>query len=150
MRNLIFLLFLLSISSAAYSQVREIDQVSRSVGRSGTLGRAFIELFELENGRFKFLYEVPRSENETMDRGMFYLNSKDDVENLYAIIQKGFEKMPREGIMVDITTGKLFLEFDSLIGGKGVTIHYFDGPTVGLSVKTTRLNQKSIQKLFDK
>lgn len=76
--------------------------------------------------------------------------SEKDFNDLYAVIQKGFEEIPKEAIQVETPNDILFLKFTKVMGVGNLQITHFVNKNPEVAGLTKYLTKKATIKLFGK
>jgi len=107
-RLLSLLVLLLGINTLS-AQIKVIDKVSKNISKHRVNTVYEMKADELEDNRIKISFRSDTSGID--DYGEIYLNSMDDFEDLYAIINKGFEEKKNQTIKIDLGDSILAIYF---------------------------------------
>jgi len=112
----IILLLTVFITSVSFAQ--GLDKDGLEVGRAQQFGAPIEAQLTIKDKVYKISFRD--SHFKTLDRYESFEFSENDnnLETLYAEIEKGFETMPKELVAVPFASKKVYLKFDKLLGAK--------------------------------
>lgn len=149
MKKLVLIIFISLIGSFVYSQVGKIELPKiEPIGKIAPGGVMSIKCEKIGDKKVKFTYQNAKY-STLKDWKYFELNSLEDLETVYQEITKGFEEMPSDRVILDISNGYLILFFSRFLGGKVVRLAHSDENVIEVGY-TYQYTQKQIDKLFGK
>lgn len=111
--------FTLMLASVSFAQ--GLDKQGLEIGRAQQFGAPVEAQLTKNENVYKISFKD--SKFKTLDRyeNFDFNDSDNNLETLYAEIEKGFETMPKELIPVPFASKKVYLKFDRLLGVKVLT-----------------------------
>jgi hypothetical protein len=149
----IILLFVLTLSTASFAQLKKIDAKALESEEIGKIQPFGLPL-QIEATKFKNVYTIRYRDVEytTLDSYKeFKFEDKDNTfEDLYNAIIEGFEKTPKESVMLSLPDYTISLRFDKALGMQTVT--FFSAPAMQADAisRSASFTRKQIDKLFGK
>ncbi len=148
----ITLFLMLIISSASFAQLKKVEVTkAEQIGKSQQFGGPLeAECFKTGN---VYTIRFRDASFKTIDQYRSF--SFEDVDNtfndLYATIEKGFEDMPKEPIMLELPDHYIWLDFHKFLGSKVLSISCTEGKTKDSQVYVSNeIAKKQVEKLFGK
>lgn len=140
----------LFICAISFSQIKVIELPdSEKIGKITPGGLKTIECEKLNDTYFFNYRDAKFTKIENWKT--FKIKDVDNAfEGLYSLIQKGFEEMPKEDIMIETNDGFIWLNFETFLGSKVFRFkHSIDktGSVIGITGQYTK---KQVDKLFGK
>lgn len=146
----IILFAIIAISTISYGQIKVVELPdAEKIGKITPGGIKTIECEKL-NDTYYFHYrdaKFTRIENWKT----FKIKDIDNAfEGLYSLIQKGFEEMPKEDIMIETNDGFIWLNFGNFLGSKVFSFRHSIDKTGSVIGTTGQYTKKQVDKLFGK
>lgn len=149
MKNLILALSLF-VSFSSISQIKVIERSeSEQIGKITPGG---IKTIECEKAGDTYYFNYKDAKFTTLEnRKTFKIKDVDNAfETLYMLIQKGFEEMPKEDIMIETNEGFIWLNFEKFLGAKVFRIYHSVDKNSNVMGATGQYTKKQVDKLFGK
>jgi hypothetical protein len=149
-----YALILIFFSYTSFGQIKKLEIPKKElIGRIAPGGALTVsmECYKYEGDTYLFRYSDAKF-SEINEWKTFTLKSTEDFETLYSYLNKGFEDMPKEDVLLDIGGQYLLLTFRKFLGGKVVRIAHSTSSNDALAIVgyTNLYTVKQIDKLFGK
>lgn len=145
----LLLIFLIAPLCFLHAQIQVLDTEEYEISASHIRTAYEMRAAKLTDGRIKIAFR--NQGGAEGDFGEIFLQSEEDFENLYHIINTGFDEAPKTPIKLDLGNSILQLYYSPVAWGKAslVLSHAYKSSPY-LMKKTNILWQKDIRKLFNK
>jgi len=142
----IFLLASMAISFFTFAQIKIDDSIKPTL--IGKVSQGQVTLEKLDD-QYSICYNDAKFLVVDSFKCFSFTEKNNDLQNLYQLIIKGFEQVPKDNIRLDLPNDKIELRFTKNLGIVSMQFHHFDKNS-GVYGFSTYLTKKQINKLFGK
>jgi hypothetical protein len=145
----ITLLLIILVSTFSFSQITKIEtQKAELIGKIGALGEVWIKC-EKKGDRYTFTYQDNKFKQLKEYKSFSFVDEDNAFENLYKIIMKGFEEIPKEDIMLELPNDVIFLNYSKNFDVISLKITHAINHSPDIR-HTVYITKKEVKKIFGK
>ena len=141
----IILLLALVVAQFANAQTKTGEYVQ--IGKIAPLGA-----FAISIDKYPDSYRVSLKDQKfkELEKITHFSISEKEFEDLYSLIMSGFDSLPKDELVVELTQGTAWLRFEKNMGITSLQIKYSAEKNYDFAAESNFLTKKQVTKLFGK
>lgn len=140
MKKLLINLFSLLLASYSFSQFKQVE-------KENLIGK--VQHFKITENESIYTCTYTDIKFKTMNEIKSFNLNKGEFDQLYEIIEKGLNEVPKESVEIENNDLRLSIEFVKMMGVRSIQITHYDKET-GIIGLTSYLTKKQVSKVFGK
>lgn len=142
------IIILLAFVFAQFATAQTKTAESVQIGKIAPLGAFSISIDKYPDYYMVSFKDQKYKELEKTAR--FSLFSEKEFEDFYSLIMTGFDSLPKDDLVVELSEGSAWLHFEKNMGVTSLQIKYSDQKNYALAAESSFLTKKQVTKLFGK